>query len=77
MKWVYDDGGRARYYKGTAQDCVCRAISIATGRDYKEVYKLINKYAKEEKTGKEYVSNARTGVHKETVNKLLTDLGWT
>ena len=37
--FVYSDGGRAAEgfpeYKG---DCVCRAIAIATGKSYMEVY---------------------------------------
>lgn len=41
MKFVYDDGGRSKYFKGTAGDCVTRAIAIATGIDYKEVYDTI------------------------------------
>lgn len=76
MKWIYDDGGRSKYYKGTANDCVCRAIAIATGKDYKEVYDLINDYVEKEELDEEYVSNARTGVQKETAKKLLADLGW-
>ena len=41
LPYVYDDGGRAAYFKGNpknATDCVCRAVAIASGRDYKEVY---------------------------------------
>ena len=41
MKYVYNDGGRAKYFKGNAGDCVTRAITIATGLDYKEVYDTI------------------------------------
>lgn len=37
--YVPDDGGRAAAgFKGTAGDCVTRALAIATGRDYREVY---------------------------------------
>jgi hypothetical protein len=37
--FVYDDGGRAAAgFKGRAGDCVCRAIAIATGKPYREVY---------------------------------------
>ena len=47
MKFVYNDGGRAEAgYIGDTRDCVCRAIAIAAQRPYKEVYDLINKYAK-------------------------------
>jgi hypothetical protein len=39
MKFVESDGGRAAAgYEGRAGDCVCRAIAIATGRSYQEVY---------------------------------------
>lgn len=42
MRYVYDDGGRASAgFKGTAGDCVCRAITIASGRPYSEVYKRV------------------------------------
>ena len=38
MQFVQDDGGRSQYFKGDADDCVARAISIASGVDYREVY---------------------------------------
>jgi hypothetical protein len=39
MQYVRNDGGReAAGYKGGAGDCVARAIAIATGRPYQEVY---------------------------------------
>lgn len=78
MKWVYNDGGRSKCFKGTTGDCVCRAISIATGKDYKEIYNLINKYAKEySKTNPDDNSHARYGVSKELADKILADLGYT
>lgn len=43
MKCIYNDGGRSKYFKGDARDCVVRAIAIATDRDYKEVYNEITK----------------------------------
>lgn len=80
MKWVYDDGGRAEAgYKGTAGDCVCRAIAIALQKPYKEVYGVINQYAKKERTGKRKkgVSSARDGVYKQTIKKVLEEhYGW-
>lgn len=76
MEWVYDDGGRKDAgYKGKTGDCCCRAIAIATGLPYKEVYNMINEYAKGERSTKK-LSNARTGVRKETARKIMTDLGW-
>lgn len=76
MQWVYDDGGRSKYYNGYANDCVTRAIAIATGKDYKEVYDLVNKYIELEQLDEKYVSNARSGVSKEVSAKLLKDLGF-
>lgn len=39
MDWVFDDGGRAAAgFKGQTGDCVTRALAIALGRDYREVY---------------------------------------
>jgi len=79
MEWIYDDGGRAEAgFKGTTGDCVCRAIAIATERPYKEIYDMINEYGKKERTGKRKTgkSNARTGVYKETIRKIMNALGW-
>lgn len=78
LDFNYNDGGRSKYFKGDTGDCVCRAISIATGIDYKEVYDTINEMSKKERTGKRKhkVSNARSGVFRTTYQKLLESLGW-
>ena len=79
VNWLYDDGGRAEAgYKGQTRDCVCRAIAIAVERPYQEVYDLINEYAKGERTGKrkKTVSNARTGVCKPCIRKVMEHYGW-
>lgn len=79
MKHVYDDGGRkASGFKGDAGDCVCRAIAIATGLPYADVYAGINTAAKSERVGKRMRgrSSARTGVHKPTSRSYLQSLGW-
>ena len=80
MKFNYNDGGRADAgFKGTTGDCVCRAIAIATERPYREIYDMINEFAKSERTGKRKKgkSNARTGVYKGTIKKVMEYLGWT
>lgn len=39
MKFIYDDGGREKTgFKGTARDCVVRAIAIAANLPYQKVY---------------------------------------
>jgi hypothetical protein len=41
-KFNYNDGGRLEAgYKGQTGDCVCRAICIATGKPYQEVYDVL------------------------------------
>lgn len=42
MKFIFNDGGRsAAGYKGHTGDCVCRAICIATGLPYEQVYERL------------------------------------
>lgn len=39
LGYIRDDGGRAAAgYQGNARDCVARAVAIASGRPYQEVY---------------------------------------
>lgn len=86
MRWIRDDGGRADAgFKGTANDCVCRAIAIATGKPYREVYDELNWLGKSERTGLKRTGNkwngrrssARTGVYKATIRRYMAALGWT
>ena len=78
MIFEYNDGGRADAgYKGKTNDCVCRAISIATGLPYSQIYDDLNQLGKVEKkriSGKR--SSARTGVFRETYQGYLEELGW-
>lgn len=44
LPYQYDDGGRSKYFRAkNVGDCVCRAIAIASGKDYKEVYNMLYK----------------------------------
>lgn len=78
LPFVLDDGGRAAAgFRGDTRDCVTRAIAIATGLPYLEVYNAINERATRERPrGGRSRSSARTGVHKTTSSKFLADLGW-
>lgn len=80
MKFNYNDGGRSKYFKADkVGDCVTRAIAIATGRDYKEVYDRLNEMAKSESTKKHRGhkrSQSRNGVFKETWKRYLKEIGW-
>lgn len=83
MEYVFDDGGRSKYFKAEhVGDCVCRAIAIATGMDYKEVYDELQRRAKQEtdiqlkKHRGNKRSSARNGMFRETWKEYLADLGW-
>jgi len=41
MEFNFNDGGRSKYFKNTGRDCVTRAIAIASGMDYLEVFNKI------------------------------------
>jgi hypothetical protein len=77
--FVENDGGRAAAgFKGEAGDCVTRAIAIATGLPYIQIYELVNVTAKDERTSKmkKRKSSARTGVYKSTTKKIMQSLGF-
>jgi hypothetical protein len=78
LEFQTSDGGRAAAgFRGTTSDCVCRAVAIATGKPYAEVYREINAAALREKHKRK--SSARTGVYKPTVRAYIESLGfrWT
>lgn len=67
MPFIEDDGGRAAAgYCGTAGDCVARAVAIASGRPYAEVYAALACGAGRERKSKG--RTARSGIH--------TSRGW-
>ena len=69
MKWIYDDGGRSKYFQANdVGDCAVRAIAIATGKDYLEVYNGL----KELNNGK----SCRNGTPKKVDKEYLRRLGW-
>lgn len=68
----YDDGGRELAgFKGSAGDCVVRAIAIAANLDYKQVYTELR--ARSKKLG---YSSPRNGVHKKVYEPYLKELGF-
>lgn len=79
MQHIKNDGGRAMAgYKGKTGDCGCRAIAIATGLPYQEVYDRLNELAKSERITKRKRtrSNARTGLWKNTAHRFFKEIGW-
>jgi len=81
LPFTYNDGGRALAgFKGSTRDCGCRAVAIATGRDYREVYSFLNRMSKVEHLPRGWnKSHSRTGVHAITMHKYLKalDFKWT
>ncbi len=78
--FLYNDGGRkAAGYKGEAGDCVARAVAIATGKPYKEVYLDLNRLGRQEHhiPYRRRRSSARDGVHKPTIRRYMEQIGWT
>lgn len=67
MRFVQDDGGRlAAGFKGAAGDCVCRAISIASGLPYGEVYAVLAEQTGKQrkgKSGQKRPASARNGIN--------------
>jgi hypothetical protein len=90
MRFTYDDGGRAAAgFKGSAGDCVCRAIAIATGKPYAEVYDALHagiqnfaatsrcRAAKRaSRGGGRKGTTPRNGVSRKVYEPYLASLGW-
>ena len=72
MELVYDDGGRHLYFKGKSgvRDCVCRSISIASGKDYKEIYDLLFKTMGETPRGGVFTTKPK-------FKRMMVSLGFT
>lgn len=73
--FIENDGGReAAGYKGKAGDCAVRAIAIATGKPYQEVYSDL---FSENKIRNPRKSSPRDGgTSMKTIHKYLKSLGW-
>jgi hypothetical protein len=73
-RWIYNDGGRAAAgFNGTTGDCACRAIAIATGKPYREVYAELNALCA--LLGPRRAS-AETGLPDRIAHIYLGQLGW-
>jgi hypothetical protein len=87
----YNDGGRAAAgYKGEAGDCVTRAIAIATGQSYRDVYETLAHYLERyailhrDRTAKDIArgggrrgTTPRNGISPKIYGPYLKELGWT
>ena len=78
LPWVYHDGGRAAAgFRGHTGDCTTRAIAIATGTPYREVYDALNARVKAARKGSKAArGSARTGVSIGVIKAHLAEVGW-
>jgi hypothetical protein len=88
MMFVENDGGRAEAgFKGDTGDCVTRAIAIATGVPYREVYDALHEAALSNRAlmarlelryGAQARRHAspRTGAYRKVYQPYLESLGW-
>jgi hypothetical protein len=86
MRFVDDDGGRKTAgFKGSTGDCVTRAITIATGKPYREVYDALHQHTRDyaanhrDRTASLITrggASPRDGVAKKVYRPYLQSLGW-
>lgn len=81
MLYEFHDGGRSDAgFKSNAGDCVTRAIAIATGLPYLEVYdglwELVREKRKSYRGKKLKFGSPRNGVHRVIYDAYLKSLGW-
>ena len=87
----YNDGGRAKYFKGETGDCVTRAIAIGCDLDYKKVYDDLSNLSKTyaitkndkvakklkcAKTGTLNSTSSRNGVFKKVYHSYIIKQGF-
>jgi len=76
LLFQYNDGGRAAAgYRGRVRDCATRAIAIATGSCYEDIYRALAQEAGAEADALRR-NHPRTGLRKHTVKSYLKRIGW-
>lgn len=81
MSFTYNDGGRINAgYKGAAGDCVVRAVAIATGLPYQEVYDALSEGSRAQRLTRrsKAKASARDGVSvkRKWFRDYMQALGW-
>lgn len=81
--YQYDDGGRAAAgYKGKTGDCGCRAVAIATGKPYGDVYGALYAIAKSWKGNSRKAKairakpSPRNGLSPDVLDAFMASIGW-
>ena len=89
IAFVKNDGGRtAAGYRGDTGDCVVRAIAIATGKPYREVYEALHERTRswlarpargrrQRQARDRHGGSPRDGVPMDVLRQYLAEIGWT
>lgn len=78
IAFQWDDADRPAEFAGAPGDCVARAIAIASGAPYRDVFNALAFAGRRERTGskKRSVSDPRRGVYRYSVKRVLEAMGW-
>lgn len=77
LPFVESDGGRSKYFQAkNVGDCVCRAITIASGRDYLEIYNALREAAKKSRSRKSGTPRSGININTTPFKRLMTELGF-
>lgn len=79
MQFIRNDGGRlAAGFKGTAGDCVVRAVAIATEQPYQVVYDALSQGCRTQRVTCRAKASARDGVNtgRKWFKDYMVSLGW-
>jgi hypothetical protein len=77
LEYSYNDGGRSKYFKGNAGDCVVRALAIWSGENYKELYNSLRGFIKKLKSsGIKTKSHPRNGINPKILKLFLKEKGF-
>jgi len=72
MKFQYTDGGRSLAgYSGKTGDCVVRALTLATGSSYMNMYQFVNATSKAFESHRRVKSNNVHGVYESSVRGIM------
>lgn len=72
IPYVYDDGGRAEAgFRGVTGDCGVRAVAIACGLPYRQVYDDLDAFARATERRRRTPSRSRTGIWNATMRRYM------
>ena len=79
MNFQFNDGGRTICgFKGSAGDCVVRAVAIATEQNYEDVYYQLSAGCRNQRVTRSYKASARNGVNtkRKWFRNYMRRIGW-